>query len=573
MRLALTGPDGDGGSLGEGLRALGVETLALPLLVEEPAAGGEALGGALRAKRAAADCVAFASPRAVDAFLRLAGPPGPAKACCIAVGPETARRAREAGFEVLAEGEGPGAAGLLAALDALPVGRGLPGSRILLPGSDRARPDLAEGLRARGAAVETVPIYSVRPVADPAAARGRLGAEALDGAVLASPSAAEVLAAAGPPGPLPPLFAIGPTTAASMRRLGLPVAGTAAAATAEGLLLAVKERTMNPAGPAPFPLSRPRRLRRDPALRAMVRETRLDPGCLVAPVFVVPGEGVREPVESMPGVERVSVDEAAKDAAALRALGVPAVILFGIPAAKDPQGSGAWDPEGPVCRAVRVLKAADPALQVWADVCLCEYTSHGHCGVLDGRGAVRNDETLPLLSRAAVACARAGADAVCPSDMMDGRVGAIRAALDHAGLQDTLLVSYAVKYASAFYGPFRDAAGSAPQSGDRKGYQMDPGNAREALREAALDEAEGADVILVKPALAYLDVIHRVRAATNLPVAAYNVSGEYAMVKAAAARGWIDGDRAVMETLLSIRRAGADLVVTYHAAEAARLLQ
>jgi porphobilinogen synthase len=248
------------------------------------------------------------------------------------------------------------------------------------------------------------------------------------------------------------------------------------------------------------------------------------------------------------------------------------VILFGIPASKDEEGSGASDPSGPVPRAIRLLKRALPAMQVWADVCLCEYTDHGHCGVLDGDGEVDNDRTLPLLATAAVACAAAGADAVAPSDMMDGRVRAIRAALDRAGLAGTAIVSYAVKYASAFYGPFREAAGSAPKRGDRKGYQMDPANAREALREAALDEAEGADILMVKPALPCLDIVRRVRERTNLPVAAYSVSGEYAMLEAASERGWIDGDRAILETLIAIRRAGADLVVTYHAARAARLL-
>jgi porphobilinogen synthase len=295
----------------------------------------------------------------------------------------------------------------------------------------------------------------------------------------------------------------------------------------------------------------------------MVRETRLDPGCLVAPLFVVPGEGVREPVPSMPGVERVSVDEAAKDAAALRALGVPAVILFGIPAAKDAQGSGAWDPEGPVCRAARVLKAADPALQVWADICLCEYTSHGHCGVVRD-GEVVNDATLPLLVRTAESHVAAGADVVAPSDMMDGRVGAIRAALP-----ETPIVSYAAKYASAFYGPFREVAESTPAFGDRRGYQMDPANVREALRECALDVEEGADVLLVKPALPYLDVVRAVRERFDLPVWAYQVSGEYAMVRAAAAAGHLEERAAALEALTAIRRAGADVVVTYWAREVA----
>jgi porphobilinogen synthase len=329
---------------------------------------------------------------------------------------------------------------------------------------------------------------------------------------------------------------------------------------------------MTPDEPLPLPRARPRRLRRTESIRAMVRETILTPERLVAPLFVHAGRRARVPVPSMPGVFRLSPEAARDEAKALARLGVGGVILFGIPGAKDAAGSGARDPEGPVSRALGMIKAAAPRLQAWADVCLCEYTDHGHCGVLDARGAVRNDATLPLLAEAAVVAARAGADAVCPSDMMDGRVAAIRAALDRAGFADTLLVSYAVKYASAFYGPFRDAAGSTPRRGDRRGYQMDPGNAREALREAALDEAEGADVLMVKPALAYLDVVRRVREATALPVAAYCVSGEYAMIEAAAARGWIDRDRAVLESLGSVRRAGADLVLTYHAARAARLL-
>jgi porphobilinogen synthase len=544
--VALTGPDGDGGSLGEGLRSLGVETVSAPLLRVEPLAGPLDTAGF--------DLVAFSSARAVDAVA-----PG---IPCIAVGPGTARRARAAGFTVLIEGEGPGAAGLLEAARRSPGG--LAGKRVLLPGSDRARPELAEGLAALGALVEAVDAYAVRPRDDLGRAVGELRALAPDAAVVASPSAAECLA--GAPG-LPPLFAVGPTTAEAMGRLGLPVAGTAARPTPLGIVTAMKEHGMGG-----FPVARPRRLRRTEAIRAMVRETRLTPDCLVAPMFVTAGKGKREPVPSMPGVERVSVAAAVEDARALWKRGVRSVLLFGIPGSKDAEGTGASDPEGPVCRAIRGIKEALPELVVWADVCLCEYTDHGHCGVLDERGRVRNDESLPLLARAAVAYAKAGADAVAPSDMMDGRVGAIRTALDREGLTDTLLVSYAVKYASAFYGPFRDAAGSTPKSGDRRAYQMDPANAREALREAALDEAEGADVIMVKPALPYLDVIHRVREATNLPVAAYNVSGEYAMVKAAAERGWIDGDRVILETLTSIRRAGADLVVTYHAAEAARLL-
>jgi porphobilinogen synthase len=319
-----------------------------------------------------------------------------------------------------------------------------------------------------------------------------------------------------------------------------------------------------------FPRQRPRRLRATPAWRAAVRETRLDPAGLVLPLFVVPGEGVRDPVGSMPGVHQMSVDEVVKAAREAAALGVGGVILFGVPDEKDPEGTGAWDPDGPVPAALRALRDEVPGLLRWADVCMCEYTSHGHCGLLTPDGQVDNDATLPLLSRAAVAYAEAGAHAVAPSDMMDGRVDAIRLALDDAGHRETVVVSYAVKYASAFYGPFRDAAHSSPSHGDRRGYQMDPANAREALREARLDVEEGADVILVKPALPYLDVIRDVREAVDVPVAAYQVSGEYAALKAAAERGWLDERGVALEALLGIRRAGAELIVTYWAVDAAR---
>jgi porphobilinogen synthase len=314
---------------------------------------------------------------------------------------------------------------------------------------------------------------------------------------------------------------------------------------------------------------RGRRLRRTPALRAAVAETRISVDSLIAPLFVRSGRGVREPISSMPGHARVSPDLALEEAAALAALGVRSVLLFGIPLEKDPDGSGAWDPEGPVPTAIRALKAAMPGLAVWADVCLCEYTSHGHCGVLDESG-VNNDATLPLLARASVAYARAGADVIAPSDMMDGRVAAIRAALDDAGFEDRAICSYAVKYASAFYGPFREAAGSTPQFGDRKAYQMDPPNVREAIREALADVAEGADLVMIKPGLPYLDVVRAVRERVDVPVVAYQVSGEYAMLHAAADRGWIDLPRAMHETTTALRRAGADLVITYFARELAR---
>ena len=319
---------------------------------------------------------------------------------------------------------------------------------------------------------------------------------------------------------------------------------------------------------------RPRRLRRTAALRDLVRETTLDSADLVYPLFVAPGEDVRNAVSSMPGVDQISVDQLAGEAHELAALGVKAVLLFGIPSAKDAHGSESYAEDGVVQHAIRALKDASPELVVMTDVCMCEYTDHGHCGLLDADGQVLNDETLEVLGRIAVSHAEAGADVVGPSGMIDGMVGAIRGALDAEGQQAVAILSYAVKYASAFYGPFREAAEGAPAFGDRRSHQMDPGNAREALREVALDVEEGADALMVKPALGYLDVVRSVRERfPELPLAAYNVSGEYAMVKAAAANGWLDEPAAVLEVLTSIRRAGADLVVTYHAKDAAAWLQ
>jgi porphobilinogen synthase len=316
---------------------------------------------------------------------------------------------------------------------------------------------------------------------------------------------------------------------------------------------------------------RGRRLRRTPSLRALARETHLSLDQIVAPIFVCPGTQVRDAIASMPGHARLSPDLAAQEAAELADLGVRSVLLFGIPATKDARGSGAWDPEGPVPDAIRRVKHDTPELTVWADVCLCEYTDHGHCGLLDTSG-VDNDATLPLLANAALTYAQAGADVVAPSDMMDGRVAAIRAALDSAGFMQTVIVSYAVKYASAFYGPFRDAAGSTPRTGDRRAYQMDPPNVREAVREALSDVREGADMVMVKPGLPYLDVIRAVRERVDVPVAAYQVSGEFAMLHAAADRGWLDLPRAMAESTIALRRAGADLVITYFARELAAAL-
>jgi porphobilinogen synthase len=322
-----------------------------------------------------------------------------------------------------------------------------------------------------------------------------------------------------------------------------------------------------------FPQTRMRRLRASAPLRGLVRETDLRAGQLMLPLFVAEASsGEREPIATMPGVERLSLAAVVAEAREAAAVGIAAVMLFGVPAAKDEEGSGAWDEEGVVQLAVRAIKQAVPELLVATDVCLCEYTAHGHCGVLRGDGSVDNDASLELLARTAVSHARAGADLVAPSDMMDGRVGAIREELDGEGFADTPILAYSAKFASAFYGPFRDAAGSTPAFGDRRGYQMDPANGREAVREALLDVQEGADMVMVKPALAYGDLISAVRHATRLPVAAYNVSGEYAMVKAAAAAGYIDERAAVLEILTSLRRAGADMIVTYHAKDAARWL-
>jgi len=313
-------------------------------------------------------------------------------------------------------------------------------------------------------------------------------------------------------------------------------------------------------------------MRQNATLRAMIRETRLSPAQMIYPLFIMPGKGKREPVPSMPGVDRISVDQLQQEAASCMDVGINSVILFGLPEKKDGLGTGAYANNGIVQQAIKELKNTAPKMNVITDVCLCEYTDHGHCGCLTGH-EVDNDATLELLAKTALSHARAGADMVAPSDMMDGRISEIRSALDENGFHMVPIMSYAVKYASAFYGPFRDAADCAPQFGDRRSYQMDPANSREALREATLDVEEGADILMVKPAVAYLDIISRLRDEFDLPIAAYHVSGEYAMIKAAAEKGWIDGERVMAETLLSIRRAGADIIITYFAKDMAKLLR
>ena len=322
----------------------------------------------------------------------------------------------------------------------------------------------------------------------------------------------------------------------------------------------------------PFPVYRPRRLRESPLLRSMVRETSLRIDDFVYPLFAVHGRGVREPISSMPGQFRLSIDELLKECKDAASMGIPAVLLFGLPRDKDPRGSEAYAEDGIIQQAVRAVKDTIPDLLVITDVCLCEYTSHGHCGVVED-GRIKNDPTLELIARTAVSHAEAGADLIAPSDMMDGRVAAIREGLDESGFPETPIMAYSAKYASAFYGPFREAADSTPQFGDRRSYQMDPANAIEAMREVALDVDEGADIVMVKPALPYLDVIARVKGEFGLPVAAYSVSGEYAMLKAAGQLGWLDEERAVLEALTGIRRAGADIIITYFAKDAARLIE
>jgi porphobilinogen synthase len=321
-----------------------------------------------------------------------------------------------------------------------------------------------------------------------------------------------------------------------------------------------------------FPINRPRRLRRTDTLRRMVRETRLSPDDFIQPYFVCPGRDVRKPIGAMPGVAQMSVDNVVGAARETFAVGVPAVILFGIPPHKDATGTEAWNDQGEVQRTIRELKERVPGLVVITDVCMCEYTDHGHCGVVRNQD-VDNDATLELLVREALSHARAGADIVAPSDMMDGRVGAIRTALDDEGFADVAIMAYSAKFASAFYGPFREAAESAPQFGDRRSYQMDPPNGDEAMREVALDLEEGADIVMVKPALPYLDLIYRVKQEFNVPVAAYNVSGEYSMIRAAGINGWIDEERATLEVLTSIKRAGADMILTYFATTVAKHLK
>lgn len=587
-RIAVTRALADDDPLVRAITAHGAVARLMPLLTIAPPADPAALQAALRA-HAGFGLVAFTSANAAAAVAAVLAQLGIAPADAFpaaqvaAVGGATARALQTSGLRVDLCPARADAAGLLELL----VGRDdLDRLRVLLPLGDRARRTLPDGLAARGAAVTEVVAYVTRAAAGDAALRletALLNGE-LDVVTFASGSAVDALAAAlGRERmrrclALAAVVVIGETTAAALRAAGIRVDRLAADATMECLAATAIEswsargRLFQRGVSMGFPERRMRRLRSSGALRDLVRETRLSPDRLVYPLFVVPGSGIRQEVSSMPGVFRQSVDMLVEDARETRGLGVPAVILFGLPPVKDARGSGADDAAGVVPRAAEALKRACPDLLVIADVCLCEYTDHGHCGIVDGE-RILNDPSLARLASASVAYARAGCDVVAPSDMMDGRVRAIRQALDGACFTDTPILSYAAKYCSGFYGPFRDAADSAPQFGDRRSYQMDPANAREALAEVALDVEEGADMIMVKPAMPYLDIVRQVKDRFDLPVAAYQVSGEYAMLLAAVQNGWLDRDRVMLESLTCIVRAGADFVLTYFAKDAARLLR
>ena len=488
------------------------------------------------------------------------------------------------------------AAGVARAIIDTATAAALAGARVLVPRAEKGRDEAIDLLRAAGAEVEAIAVYRLAPVAadEPAVASAlaRLRAGEIRAAAFFAPSQVRALCdLLGPDasevlGAVPILAAIGATTAAALAARGLtahvvpsaPDAELFAAEIAAAAGLRFQRTSARPGHrltgdrPMQFPDYRPRRMRRTERLRTMVRETRLAASDFIYPLFVVPGSGVAREIPSMPGQYNYSVDQALDAARAAYDLGVSGVILFGVPERKDAVGSEAWNDKGVVQQTIRGLKKSVPELVVAADGCFCEYTDHGHCGVLI-EGQLDNDSSLENLARTALSYARAGVDLVAPSGMLDGFVGACRESLDEEGFSQVAIMAYSAKYASAFYGPFRDAADSAPQEGDRRGYQMDPANAREAVREVGLDVSEGADIVMVKPALPYLDIIRAVADEVDLPLAAYNVSGEYSMLKAAGEKGWIDYDRAVLETLTSIRRAGADIIITYHALEAAKLLR
>lgn len=548
MRAVLvTRPGGQGDPLVSELESRGFRVIAVPTVVSRPAAVSWPDLGSF-------DWIVVTSAAGVAALPEL--PPGPRWA---AVGEVTARALRDRGRNadvVPAEANGRALAAAMADVR---------GKRVAVVRASAADPDLPAALREGGAVVEEVTAYeTVEGPADSAPALHRaLREEDLAAVVFASGSAVRGFVKLGGPARLPAIT-IGPRTSEAARQAGFHIAAEASAQDVTSLAAAV-ERSIPRTGPGAH---RPRRLRASPALRNLVRETRIDPHRLIAPLFVFTGHGRRQEIESLKGHARLSPDLALREAHRLAELGVGGVLLFGIPDDKDPQGHGADDPSGPVPEALRLMRREGLPLALVADVCLCEYTSHGHCGVLDG-DRVDNDASLARLSAAAIAYAEAGADMVGPSAMMDGQVGALRGALDGAGFSDTAIMAYSSKHASYLYGPFREAAGSAPSFGDRRSYQMDLANGREALREMELDAREGADILMAKPAITSLDLLARAKDRFDLPLAAYQVSGEAAMIEAAAERGWADRRGAILETLTAVHRAGAGIVITYFAAEVA----
>jgi len=570
----------------EAIAALGGRAIALPAIRIDSSGPFPEFEAALRdldsydfvVVTSANAAVALAAALAGQAADSGKGRPGRPRWKCVAIGKGTASALEAAGIEVAAMPEEAVSDRIAACMGAVA------GKRVLVPGSDLARAVVGRELRALGASVDEVVAYRTVAAAPDPAALAELG-RGVDAVLFTSPSTARNFAAL--PGAMEQagratIACIGPVTESAARELGFTVAVTAADHSEEGLLEALvgywRDDGRKSMDPQARIINRPRRLRNGAGLRALVRETRLSPEDFMYPLFVTHGKGVRHEISSMPGVFQLSIDELEREAAELASLGIPAVMLFGLPEAKDAVGSENFAEDGIVQQAIRGLKRAAPALVVATDVCLCEYSESGHCGLLNHgghpglpEGYVLNDETLPILARVAVSHALAGADIVAPSGMMDGMVAAIRAGLDGAGYEQLPILSYSVKYASGFYGPFRDAANGAPAFGDRSSHQMDPANSREALREARLDLEEGADMLMVKPALAYLDIIRQTREHfPELPLAAYNVSGEYSMVKAAARNGWIDEKRVALEILTGIKRAGADFIITYHAKDAAR---
>lgn len=577
LRILVTRAAGQAGSLSAALAERGGEPIRFPVIATaDPESWGPLDQAIDRLEQYR--WLVLTSPTGARQFTgRLAAlrRSAPAGLRVVAVGPATAKELAAGGVDVeLMPQESRGAALSTAMAPHL-----APGDRVLMARGNLAGAGPAEALRALGAVVDEVEAYrTIFAGGDAGPLRQALADGGIHYVTFTSGSTVEnLLVALGGAQLLHGvrIAVLGPETEAVARRHGLTVHAVAVEQSVQGLVRAIiedhlEEREVSHTAMA-YPTIRPRRLRRTETVRRMVRETVLTRNDLILPLFVAPGKGVRREISAMPGNYHWSADTILHEMEAMLELGLQSTILFGLPEAKDEVGTGAYHEQGVVQQAIRAIKARFPEMHVITDVCLCEYTSHGHCGIICG-DTVDNDPTLELLAKTALSHAQAGADMVAPSDMMDGRVAAIRQALDRDGFTGVPIMAYSAKYASAYYGPFRVAADSAPAFGDRRAYQMDPGNAREALREVELDVLEGADIVMVKPALAYLDIIYRVREAFDLPVACYNVSGEFAMVKAAAAQGWIDERRTVMETMLGFKRAGADLILTYHAKDVAHWL-